>query len=116
MKHFIAAVLTATFVCIFTASTVRAQDGLVFSAQPPIVARLGSGDGKVYFTNTGDKVLHGITVNNKDDKGNITSKVIIDTIEPHKTVAIDFAAELLINDPTLTCKNYSKRLPVKLIP
>ena len=116
MKHIIAAFLIAFAMCDFAASTVRAQDGVVFSAQPTIVVRLGTGDGKVYFTNTGDKVLHGITVNNKDDNGNKTTKVIIDTIDAHKTVAIDLAVELLINNPALTCTNYSKPLPVKLIP
>jgi hypothetical protein len=110
MKYNLTALLIAM---IAWHSTVSAQDGLVFSAQPPIVVRF---DGRVHFTNTSEKVLHGVTVNNKDDKGNKTSKVIIDTIEPHKTVTIDLAVEFLANNPTLTCTNYSKPLPVNLIP
>ena len=107
MKNTLLAAILVSFLSLLTTPST-AQDGLFTSAQAPIVVRLGSGDGKLYFTNTGEKVLHGITMNTKDKDGNKASKVIIDTIEPHKTVAIPVLVELLFDDTTLTCTNYSK--------
>jgi len=113
MKHRLALFI----LCIalgFQTPTAGAQDGWLFSARPPIVVRDGH-DGYFYLTNTSDQVLHGITIHN-NDKGTETSQVIIDTIEPHKTATINFSVKFLINDPALTCTNYSKPLPLKLLP
>src|SRR4051812_26672698 len=88
MKRFVIMPLILLGLCLFMPALMHAQDGAIFSAQPPIVVRPGNHDGKIYFTNTGDRILHGITLNNKDSSGAKTSKVIIDTIEPHKTVAV----------------------------
>ncbi|MEI7774415.1 MAG: hypothetical protein WCK17_06535 [Verrucomicrobiota bacterium] len=109
MKTTILALILSSFLAFLAASST-AQDGLFTSAQPPIVVRLGVDDGKVYFTNTGEKVLHGITMNTKDKDGKKSSKVIIDTIDPHKTVAIPFLLKLFVEGTTLTCTNYSKPL------
>jgi hypothetical protein len=86
-----------------------AQDGWLLSATPPIVVRF---DGEFRFTNTSDKPIHGVTLHSTKD-GQTTSRVIIDTIEPHKTVSVDarISAEVL-NDGTITCANYSKPMKV----
>ena len=98
----------------FVALVVHAQDGWLFSAQPPIVVRFGN-DGNYYFTNTSDHVLHGITIHNNDN-GKVTSKVLIDTLEPHKTAALTFDPRFVLNTPALTCTDYSKPLPIKALP
>jgi len=112
MKHYIASVFLIFAVCYFIAIPLRAQEGLVFSVHPPIVVRI---DGKIYFTYTSDKVLHGITVNDKGDNGKKIAKIIIDTHDAHKTLEIDSIPEPLFNDPALTCTNYSNPLPVNLL-
>ncbi|MEP6821563.1 MAG: hypothetical protein ABI946_04355 [Chthoniobacterales bacterium] len=99
-----------TTLALSISSPLSAQDGWFFSAQPPIVIRFA--DLKVYFTNTGDKVLHGVTVTSIDKDKNKSSRVIIDTIEPHKTAVVDFAVEFVL-DASLTCTDYSKPLPIK---
>ncbi|CEF49411.1 unnamed protein product [uncultured bacterium] len=113
-KHFVNVRALAILACLF-ASSIFAQDGWLLSAQPPIVARADFSQVKVHFTNTSDKVLHGITMHSKDKDGTKSSRVIIDTIEPHKTVAIDFIPELFLDETTATCTNYSKPLPIKLL-
>ena len=108
----------ATLFAILVISPVcQAQDGWLFSAKPPIVVRLDGETVSYHFTNTSDKPLHGIMINTIKD-GQERSTVIIDTIEPHKTVAVEMV--LLINiaggrlsDATLTCTNYSS--PIKFI-
>jgi hypothetical protein len=106
---------TLTVAALLCATPLSAQDGWLFSAQPPIVVRAAIAESKVYFTNTSDKPLHGITMKSKDKEDTKSSRVIIDTIEPHKTVAIDLLVELLSDDTTITCTNYSKPLPIKLL-
>jgi hypothetical protein len=108
-------VTTLAICACLVATSVSAQDGWLFSAQPPIVARADFSQVKVYFTNTSEKVLHGITMHSKDKDGTTSSRIIIDTIEPHKTVAIDFIPELFPDGTTITCTNYSKPLPIKLL-
>ena len=95
-----------------------AEDGRIFSAKPPIVVRRDVETVNYYFTNTSDKTLHGVKINSVKD-GQPTSVVIIDTIEPHKTVAVEFSRMLAsaagsFRDVTITCTNYSS--PIKLIP
>jgi hypothetical protein len=54
-------------------------------------------------------------MHSKDKDGAKSSRVIIDTIEAHKTVAIDLLPELVSDDTTITCTNYSKPLSIKLL-
>jgi len=89
-----------------------AQDGWLFSASPPIVVRYDSNEGAVHFTNTSDVTIHGVTLHNGEKH-----RVIIDTIEPHKTVAVDLASVsglMIYGEMTITCTNYSKPLKVKI--
>jgi len=110
-RHFVAkGFFTLLALALLPLSHMEGQNGMFFSAQPPIVVRPSTNDFKIYFTNTGDKVLHGITLTSGNDTR--SSRVIIDTIQPHATVAIDFIGEIYLN-AELTCTNYSKPLPVK---
>ena len=109
MKHYLGFLFFALSFGLLTLAA-EAQDGLLFSAQPPLVFR---SDGlKVYFTNTSDQILHGITLHN-DNKGEKTSTVIIDTIEPHKTAMLEWNISVPVSEPTVTCTNYSKPLSLK---
>lgn len=117
MKPTLSFIATAVAI-LFTAPACHAQDGWLFSAKPPIVVRLDGDTVSYHFTNTSDKPLHGITINSVKD-GQQQSVVIIDTIEPHKTVAVEMLRLINIaggrlSDATLTCTNYSS--PLKLIP
>lgn len=88
-----------------------AQDGWLFSATPPIVVRY-DGECCFHFTNTSDAPIHGVTLHNGEK-----SRVIIDTIGPHKTALVDLGAipsGLVVNGGTITCTNYSKPLKVNL--
>jgi hypothetical protein len=87
MKATLSSIATAVAI-LFTAPVGRAQDGILFSTKPPIVVRLDGDTVSYHFTNTSDKPLHGITINSVKD-GQQQSVVIIDTIEPHKTVAVE---------------------------
>src|SRR6266446_2816374 len=99
MKIYIAR-FTLCMLLAFVGPTGHAQDGWLFSAQPPIVVRTGN-DGRYYFTNTSDHALHGITIHNTDN-GKETSEVLIDTIEPHKTAVLPVNVRFIINNPRLT--------------
>jgi hypothetical protein len=117
MKTIISSIATAVAI-LFTAPACYAQDGWFFSAKPPIVVRLDGDTVSYHFTNTSDKPLHGVTINGVKD-GQQQSVVIIDTIEPHKTVAVEMLRLINIaggrlSDATLTCTDYSS--PLKLIP
>ena len=96
-------------------SGVDGQDGWFTSAQPPIVVREGVGDHKAYLTNTSDKTIFGITLHFQSENSDL-SHVIIDSIGPHKTAALSISSViyLKVDGASLTCKDYTKRLPVKL--
>jgi hypothetical protein len=87
-------------------------------AQPPIIVRfsLSPDESKVHLTNTSDKVLHGVTLTTETD-GKKASRVIVDTIEPHKTADLAFHVDFLL-EPTLTCKDHTKPLliPIPNVP
>ncbi len=97
-----------------------AQDGLIFSAQPPLVVRFDKSAG-MKVTNTTSKILHGITLRSTVD-GKEVSRVIIDTIQADATVLLDgetlmanngeLAEQFFTPGATITCTNYSKPLPV----
>lgn len=117
MKCIIGSVALAT-AFILTGSACNAQDGWVFSAKPPIVVRQDLETVTYHFTNTSEKPLHGVTINSVKN-GESQSVVIIDTIEPHKTVAVDWSRVIAsapggLHDATITCTDYSS--PIKLIP
>jgi hypothetical protein len=114
MKHF--RIFKLCFGLLLYANLASAQDGFFNSAPPPVIIRFA--DGKAHFTNSSDKVLHGITMHSQDSEGKKSSKVIIDTIEPHKTVALKFLDDttativrLLFDKTTITCEGYSKPIP-----
>lgn len=113
-KFFSPARLAACLLVLFSVIPGTAQDGIIFSAKPPITVRYAINDLKVYLTNTSDKILHAVTVNNVWSDGKTVSKVIVDTIEPHKTVAVEWRVELV--EGTLTCDKYSKPLPFQYSP
>ena len=88
----------------------RTAPPLIFRTQPdPQDGRV-----KFYFTNKSDKVLHGIRINSNKD-GRLLSKIIIDTLEPHKTELVDLAIMGAIisgnwREATITCEDYE--LPI----
>jgi len=89
-----------------------AQDGWFFSSKPPIVVRYDRDEIALHFTNTSDVPIHGITLHHGKEH-----RVIIDTIDPHKTAAVDLAvvAGLVVTgEMTFTCANYSKPMTVSL--
>jgi hypothetical protein len=90
-------------------TTALAQDGWLFSATPPIIMRY-DGSAAFNFTNTGDATIHGVTLHNGKEH-----RMIIDTIEPHKTVSVALSDLwwLVAGEMTVTCVNYSKPLKVK---
>jgi hypothetical protein len=93
-------------------SVAPAQDGWLFSATPPIVVRFDSSDSTLHFTNTSDAPIHGVTLHNGQEH-----RVIIDTIEPHKTALVDLAiltGLVVAGETAVTCINYSKPLKVNL--
>ena len=109
------------FVVLAAASTrLLAQDGLFFSATPPLVVRFDKTEG-MKLTKTTSKILHGITLHATVD-GKEISQVIIDTIQPDATVLLDGLALMANNGEltklfftpgsTITCTNYSKPLLV----
>jgi hypothetical protein len=117
MKSAISSIAIAV-TAMLTVPACHAQDGWFLSAKPPIVVRLDGETVSYHFTNISDKPLHGITINSVKD-GQQQSAVIIDTIEPHKTVAVAMVRVInsaggRLSDATLTCTNYSS--PIKLIP
>lgn len=90
----------------------RGQDGWLFSATPPIVVRWDGSTSTFYFTNTSDAPIHGVTLHSKSN-GESKSRVIIDTIEAHKTASV--GSEILgdvVSEGTLTCTHYSKPLKI----
>ena len=98
-----------------------AQDGWLFSATPPIVVRYDNNEGSFHFTNTSDAPIHGVTLHGVTLHGDEISRVIIDTIEPHKTVSFDGGTSIpsgliVLGKMTITCTNYSKPLKVNLWP
>ena len=113
-------------ILLFATAPAFSQDGWFFNATPPIVVRGiqdpgGRNEPTYNFTNTSDKIIHGITLNWKNGQGIAQSRVIIDTIEPHKTetVVLDWAYvshEIPDNASkdsiTVTCTNYSKPLNI----
>lgn len=112
----ISSIATAVAI-LFAAAVCDAQDGL-FSAKPPIVVRRDVNTVTYNFTNTSDKPVHGVTINSVRN-GQPQSVVIIDTIEAHKTVAVDWARVIesaggRLSDATITCTGYSS--PIKLAP
>jgi hypothetical protein len=89
-----------------------AQDGWLFSATPPIVVRFDGNEATLYFTNTSDAPIHGVTLHNGQEH-----RVIIDTIEPHKTASVNLAiltGLIVARETAVTCANYSKPLKVDL--
>ena len=93
-----------------------AQDGWLFSAQPPIIVRFDREALVFRFTNTSDRPIHGVTLHTEKD-GQKQSRVIIDTIEPHGTASVTDASVTVAaaaRDATITCNNYSKPLKVLL--
>src|SRR5438309_1939264 len=87
-----------------------AQDGWLFSATPPIVVRFDGNEIAYHFTNTSDAPIHGVTAHNGEK-----FRVIIDTIEPHKTVSVEpwiLSGIVVFGEMTVTCTNYSKPLKV----
>lgn len=65
-----------------------------------------------HFTNTSDAPVHGVTLHTEKD-GEKQSRVIIDTIEAHKTVEVDMSILAdIASGATITCSHYSKPLKV----
>lgn len=86
-----------------------AQDGWLFSVTPPIIMRY-DGSASFNFTNTSESPIHGVTLHNGKEH-----RMIIDTIEPHKTISVALSDLwwLVAGEMTVTCVNYSKPLKVK---
>ena len=113
-----------TCLLLMYALPLFAQDGWLLSATPPLVVRFDRKTVAINFTNTSDKVLHGIKLTSIKD-GQTTSRVIIDTIQPHETFVM-YSSEYLANDgmlykqmlsdASLTCTDYSKPLRIDVNP
>ncbi len=119
MKGRLISTIAAILVAHFVNAPADAQDGWFRSAKPPIVVSYdGEPDYEFHFTNTSDNVLHGVKLHWEKD-GQQLSWVIIDTIEPHKTVRVDAvrlekccALDQTYREATITCDNYSS--PIKI--
>ncbi len=90
-----------------------------FAEAPPIIIRFDPANGVlVHFTNTSDKILYGITVTASED-GKDVSRVIVDSIEPHKTVTVSLGEAIAagmrpLTKVGITCKAYTKPLIVEV--
>lgn len=95
--------------------SARAQDGLFTLAKAPLTITRDVQTHDFSFTNTGNKTLSRIRITSAHGK-DLRSVVIIDTLEPHKTVVYDISKSLArgadYHEATITCLKYS--VPIRL--